>query len=147
MSYWTCFFSFFSLTFSSFISCKRVSRCDFFLFLLLLLFFCFERRYVFYLIFLFSPPSSAFTRSSKFLSVSNGRSVDAANTIKQNLPTRQRSTSHWGVLIYKSVSDLNVTIVQPRNMNFMGKTAFIWSNFFIVRFAHIKNLPFNFLVF
>ena len=28
----------------------------------------------------------------------------------------------WGVLIYKSVSDLNITVTQPRDMNFMGKT-------------------------
>ena len=27
----------------------------------------------------------------------------------------------WGVLIYKSVSDPNVTIVQPRDMNFRGR--------------------------
>ena len=56
-------------------------------------------------------------------------------------------TSGWGVLIYKSVSDLLVTMEQPRDKNFMGRTTFIWSNFFIIRFAHIKNCPFNFFVF
>ena len=55
--------------------------------------------------------------------------------------------SWWGVLIYKSVSDLNVTIVQPRDINFRGRTTLTWSNFFIVRFARVKNIPFNFLVF
>ena len=54
---------------------------------------------------------------------------------------------HWGVLIYKSFSDLNVTIVQPRNINFRGRTSFIRSNFFIVRFARLKNFSFNFFVF
>ena len=54
---------------------------------------------------------------------------------------------HWGVLMYKSVSDLNVTVVQPRDMNFMVRTTFIKSNFFINRFARIKNCPFNFIVF
>ena len=48
----------------------------------------------------------------------------------------------WGVLIYKSVSDLNVTIVQPRDMNFRGRTTFIKSNFFIVRFTRVKNFLF-----
>ena len=55
--------------------------------------------------------------------------------------------SRWGVLIYKSVSDPNVTIVQPKDMNFSGRTSLIGSNFFIVHFARIKNFPFNFLVF
>ena len=32
---------------------------------------------------------------------------------------------HWGVLKCKSISGLNVTLVQPRDMNFMGKTTFI----------------------
>ena len=36
------------------------------------------------------------------------------------------------MLIYKSVSDLNITIVLPRNMNFMGRATFVGSNFFIV---------------
>ena len=54
---------------------------------------------------------------------------------------------YWGVLIYKSVSDLNVTMVQPRDMNFRGRTTFTWSNFFVVRFARVKNCSFNFLVF
>ena len=61
-----------------------------------------------------------------------------------------QSTGHislWGVLIYKSVSDLNVTIVQPRDMNFRGRTTYTGSNFFIVYFACVKNFPFNFLVF
>ena len=45
----------------------------------------------------------------------------------------------WGVLIYKSVSDLNVTIGQPRHLNFRGRTIFIRSNFFVVCFARHKN--------
>ena len=53
----------------------------------------------------------------------------------------------WGVLIYKSVSDLTVTIVQPRDMDFMNKTTLTVSNFFIVRFARVKKFFFNFLVF
>ena len=53
----------------------------------------------------------------------------------------------WGVVIYKSFSDLNVTTVQPKELNFSGKTFFIWSNFFIVRFARVKNFPFYFFVF
>ena len=55
--------------------------------------------------------------------------------------------SQWGVLIYKRVSDLIVTIVQPRDMNFKGRTTFTGSNFFIVHFPRVKNFPFNFLVF
>ena len=31
----------------------------------------------------------------------------------------------WGVVIYKSISDPNVTIVQPRDLNFRGRTTFI----------------------
>ena len=46
---------------------------------------------------------------------------------------------HSGVLIYKSISDFNVTIVQPGDDNFMGRTAFVKSNFVSVRFAHTKN--------
>ena len=46
----------------------------------------------------------------------------------------------------QNVSDLNVTIVQLRDMNFMGKTTFVGSNSFVVRFARIKNFPFNFFV-
>ena len=53
----------------------------------------------------------------------------------------------WGVLIYKSVADLIVTIVQPREMNFKGRTTFIWSIFFIIHFARVKNFPFNFFPF
>ena len=49
----------------------------------------------------------------------------------------------WGVLIYKSVSDLNVTIVQPRDMNFRARTTLTGSNFFFIHFACIKNFPFN----
>ena len=51
------------------------------------------------------------------------------------------------VFVYKSVFDLNVTIIQPRDMNFMGRTTFTWSNFSIVCFARFKNFPFNFFVF
>ena len=53
----------------------------------------------------------------------------------------------WGVLIYKSVSDPTVTIVQPRHMNFKGRATINGSNFFIVRFTRLKNFSFNFLVF
>ena len=48
-------------------------------------------------------------------------------------------SSHSGVLIYKSVSDFNVTIGQPGDDNFMGRTAFVESNFVTVRFAHTEN--------
>ena len=44
-----------------------------------------------------------------------------------------------GVLIYKSVSDFYVTIVQPGDDDFMGRTTFAKSNFVTVRFAHAKN--------
>ena len=54
---------------------------------------------------------------------------------------------HWGVLIYKSVSDLNVTIGKPKHLNFRGRTKINGSNFFVVRFAHHKNCSFIFLVF
>ena len=43
------------------------------------------------------------------------------------------------VFVYKSVFDLNVTIVQSRDMNFMGRTTFVESNYFIVHFAHKKK--------
>ena len=33
---------------------------------------------------------------------------------------------HWDVFFYKSVSDLIVTIVQLRNINFMGRNRFVW---------------------
>ena len=49
------------------------------------------------------------------------------------------SMRHSGVLIYKSVFDFNVTIVQPGDDNFMGRTAFAMSNIVSVRFAHTKN--------
>ena len=52
--------------------------------------------------------------------------------------------THKDVFLYKSVSDLSVTIVQPRDMNFRGGTTLIRSNFIIFRFAHIKNFPCNF---
>ena len=46
---------------------------------------------------------------------------------------------HSGVLIYKSIFDFNVTIVQPGDDHFMGRTAFAMSNFVTVRFAQAKN--------
>ena len=49
------------------------------------------------------------------------------------------NAGHWGVLIYQSVSDLNVTMVQPRDMNIMGKITFTWSKFFVARFAHVLS--------
>ena len=55
-------------------------------------------------------------------------------------------SSGWGVSIYKSVSDLIVTIGQSRDMNFMDKIAFIGLNFIFLRLAQVKNYPFNFFV-
>ena len=55
--------------------------------------------------------------------------------------------SLYDVFIYKSVTNLNVTIVQPRNMNIMCKTSFIRSKFFIVHFALTKNCSLYFLCF
>ena len=49
-----------------------------------------------------------------------------------------------GVLIYKSVFDFNVTIAQPGDDDFMGRTAFAMSNFVSVRFAHAKNCSHSF---
>ena len=60
---------------------------------------------------------------------------------------REREVARWVVLIYKSVSDVNVTMVQPSYINFRGRTTFTWSNFFIVRFAHTKKCYFYFLCF
>ena len=37
----------------------------------------------------------------------------------------QLTTSYWGVLIYKSVSDLNITIVQPRHLNLGAELLFL----------------------
>ena len=37
-----------------------------------------------------------------------------------------------GVFMYNSLADLNVTTAQPRDTNFMGRIAFIGSNFIIV---------------
>ena len=51
------------------------------------------------------------------------------------------------VFVYKSVFDLNVTIVQSRDMNFMGRITFDKSNYFIVYFAHTKNYSFYLLCF
>ena len=53
----------------------------------------------------------------------------------------------WGVLIYKSDYDLDVTLVQPRDVDFRSRTIFIGLNFFAIRCARVKNIPFNFLVF
>ena len=39
------------------------------------------------------------------------------------------------MLLYKSFSDLYVTIVQPRDMNFRARITLTVSNFIIVRFA------------
>ena len=52
----------------------------------------------------------------------------------------------WGVLIYKSDYDLDVTLVQPRDVDFRSRTIFIGLNFFAIRCARVKNIPFNFLV-
>ena len=49
------------------------------------------------------------------------------------------STGHSGVVIYKSVFDFIVTIVQPGDDDFMGRNAFAMSNIVSVRFAHAKN--------
>ena len=48
-----------------------------------------------------------------------------------------------GCVHNKSVSDLNVTIAQPRNMNIIGKNVSIGLNFSFLSFARIKNLPFD----
>ena len=50
-----------------------------------------------------------------------------------------KTTPESGVLIYKSVFDFNVTIVQPGDDDFMGRTPFAMSKFVSVRFAHAKN--------
>jgi len=47
------------------------------------------------------------------------------------------------VFICKSVSELNVTIVQPRDTNFMGRIVFIGLNFIVLRFAQVKNFSFG----
>ena len=68
-------------------------------------------------------------------------------TEMEDLKVNKITCFGWGVLIYKSVSDPNVTIAPPRNINFRGKIIFIGSDFLIVRFASIKNFPIIFLVF
>ena len=55
--------------------------------------------------------------------------------------------AQWGVLIYKSVSDIDIIIVQPRDVDFRSRTTLTRSNFFAVHFVRIKNIPFDFLVF
>ena len=54
--------------------------------------------------------------------------------------------SHSGVLIYKSVSDFIVTIGQPGDDDFMGRTPFAMSKFVSVRFAHAKTIFTYFLL-
>ena len=53
----------------------------------------------------------------------------------------------WGVLICKSFSDLDVTIVQSRDVDLRSRTTLIKSNYFAVCFARVKISPFNFFVF
>ena len=53
----------------------------------------------------------------------------------------------WGVFIYKSFSDLYVTLVQPRDKNVMRKIIFTWSKYFNIYFAHIKNCSLFFSLF
>ena len=49
-------------------------------------------------------------------------------------------TCQWlGIHVYKNVSDRNVTIVQPEDKNFMGRTASTRSNIFLVHFLRVKN--------
>ena len=47
--------------------------------------------------------------------------------IEKDKAEKERTQS--GVLIYKSFSDRLVTVVQPGDTNFMGRTAFTRSNF------------------
>ena len=51
------------------------------------------------------------------------------------------------VFIYKSVSDLNVTIVHPRDINILSKTIFTLLKFSMVYSAHNKNSSFYVLCF
>ena len=44
----------------------------------------------------------------------------------------------------KVFSDLNVILVQPRNMNFLDRITFIWLNFIILYAAQIKNVFIHF---
>ena len=68
------------------------------------------------------------------------------DTSFERVPTLISSRPYWGVLIYKSVSDPNVTKIQP-DINFRGRTTYIGSNLILVRFARVKNFLFNFLLF
>ena len=47
---------------------------------------------------------------------------------------------------FKGVSDPNVTMVQSEDVNFIGRTTTVESNFFSIGFARIKNFPINLFV-
>ena len=54
---------------------------------------------------------------------------------------------HWGVSMYKSISDLIFTIKrQKKNINFTNKIVLIGFNFIILCFAQVKNHHFYFSV-
>ena len=50
------------------------------------------------------------------------------------------ATAHSGVLIYKTVSDRLVTREYPREMGFIGRTAFSGSKFIYLSFFKAKKL-------
>ena len=54
-----------------------------------------------------------------------------AKEMKAKADLLQDKVWDWGVLKYKSVPDLNVTIVEPRYLNFRGRATVIRSNFFV----------------
>ena len=60
---------------------------------------------------------------------------------KKNENARLFCTWHWGVLIYKSVSDLYVTIVQPRDMNIRGRVTFSGQISFLFVLHASKTVP------
>ena len=49
--------------------------------------------------------------------------------------------------VYKSVSDLGITIIQPRDVDFRSRTTSTELNFFAILFACVKNTPFNYIIF
>ena len=49
--------------------------------------------------------------------------------------------------LYTKVSDLNIPIVQLRNMNIMAKVIYTLSKKFIVRFTHTKNFIISYVFF
>ena len=47
------------------------------------------------------------------------------------------------MILYKSDSDLNVTIVHPKNMRFIGIIAVVRLNFIIIHIVHVKDFFFK----